>query len=117
VLSSLAGRRAADHDQHACLLRALPPAQDFCNRLHKTLIKQFKYALVWGSSVKHRPQKVGGAAAGGRPRARRGAWLRDWQTNANRAVFDDCRWARTTCCRTKTSCSWSRRFDLPTCVL
>ena len=31
----------------------------FCNRLHKTLIKQFKYALVWGSSVKHRPQKVG----------------------------------------------------------
>lgn len=33
--------------------------EDFCNRLHKTLIKQFKYALVWGSSVKHRPQKVG----------------------------------------------------------
>lgn len=31
----------------------------FCNKLHKTLIRDFKYALVWGSSAKHRPQKVG----------------------------------------------------------
>ena len=23
------------------------------------MIKQFKYALVWGSSAKHRPQRVG----------------------------------------------------------
>lgn len=27
-------------------------------RLHKSIAKQLKYALVWGSSVKHRPQKV-----------------------------------------------------------
>lgn len=33
--------------------------EDFCNKLHKAMIKQFKYALVWGSSAKHRPQKVG----------------------------------------------------------
>lgn len=33
--------------------------EDFCNRIHKTIMKQFKYALVWGTSVKHRPQKVG----------------------------------------------------------
>ncbi len=33
--------------------------EDFCNRLHKGIIKQFKYALVWGTSTKHRPQKVG----------------------------------------------------------
>jgi TGS domain len=33
--------------------------EHFCNRLHKAIIKQFKYGLVWGSSVKHRPQKVG----------------------------------------------------------
>ncbi|XP_066267685.1 GTP-binding protein 128up isoform X1 [Branchiostoma lanceolatum] len=33
--------------------------EDFCNKLHKSLIKEFKYALVWGSSVKHQPQKVG----------------------------------------------------------
>ena len=33
--------------------------EDFCNKLHRTLIKEFKHALVWGSSVKHNPQKVG----------------------------------------------------------
>jgi len=33
--------------------------EDFCNRIHKTLIKQFKYALVWGNSAKHNPQRVG----------------------------------------------------------
>jgi len=33
--------------------------EDFCNRIHKQIIKQFKYALVWGSSVKHNPQRVG----------------------------------------------------------
>ena len=33
--------------------------EDFCNKLHKAMIKQFKYALVWGSSAKHRPQRVG----------------------------------------------------------
>nr|CAD7199730.1 unnamed protein product [Timema douglasi] len=33
--------------------------EDFCNKLHRTISKEFKYALVWGSSVKHLPQKVG----------------------------------------------------------
>uniref|UniRef100_A0A8C5P8U0 Developmentally-regulated GTP-binding protein 1 n=1 Tax=Leptobrachium leishanense TaxID=445787 RepID=A0A8C5P8U0_9ANUR len=33
--------------------------EDFCTKIHKNLIKEFKYALVWGSSVKHNPQKVG----------------------------------------------------------
>mmetsp|Transcript_794 Transcript_794/g.2589 ORF Transcript_794/g.2589 Transcript_794/m.2589 type:complete len:368 (+) Transcript_794:262-1365(+) len=33
--------------------------EDLCNKLHRNLIKSFKYALVWGSSVKHRPQRVG----------------------------------------------------------
>lgn len=33
--------------------------EDFCNRLHRNIIKEFKYALVWGSSVKHNPQKCG----------------------------------------------------------
>ena len=33
--------------------------EDFCNRIHKGILKQFKYALVWGTSTKHRPQKVG----------------------------------------------------------
>jgi len=33
--------------------------EDFCNKIHKTILKEMKYALVWGSSVKHQPQKVG----------------------------------------------------------
>jgi len=33
--------------------------EDFCNKLHRTIAREFKYALVWGSSVKHQPQKVG----------------------------------------------------------
>merc|ERR1711973_971250 len=33
--------------------------EDFCNKIHRTILKEFKYALVWGTSVKHQPQKVG----------------------------------------------------------
>jgi len=33
--------------------------ENFCDNLHKSLMKNFKYALVWGSSVKYQPQKVG----------------------------------------------------------
>jgi len=33
--------------------------EDFCNRIHKGILKHFKYAMVWGASVKHNPQRVG----------------------------------------------------------
>ncbi|XP_011806527.1 PREDICTED: developmentally-regulated GTP-binding protein 1 [Colobus angolensis palliatus] len=33
--------------------------EDFCMKIHKNLIKEFQYALVWGLSVKHNPQKAG----------------------------------------------------------
>ncbi|KAI1293718.1 Developmentally-regulated GTP-binding protein 1 [Halotydeus destructor] len=33
--------------------------EDFCHKLHRTLMKEFKYALVWGTSAKHNPQNVG----------------------------------------------------------
>lgn len=32
---------------------------DFCNSIHKGIVGQFKCALVWGSSVKHNPQRAG----------------------------------------------------------
>eukprot|EP01069_Polyplicarium_translucidae_P009699 Polyplicarium_translucidae@DN3335_c0_g1_i6.p1 len=32
---------------------------DFCKRIHKHLLSEFKYALIWGSSVKANPWKVG----------------------------------------------------------
>jgi small GTP-binding protein len=33
--------------------------EDFFNKLHKSIAKDLKYALVWGASVKHQPQRVG----------------------------------------------------------
>mmetsp|Transcript_96596 Transcript_96596/g.207224 ORF Transcript_96596/g.207224 Transcript_96596/m.207224 type:complete len:373 (+) Transcript_96596:94-1212(+) len=33
--------------------------EDFCLRIHKSLLAQFKVALVWGMSVKHNPQRCG----------------------------------------------------------
>eukprot|EP01086_Lenisia_limosa_P012256 TRINITY_DN4018_c3_g1_i1.p1 TRINITY_DN4018_c3_g1~~TRINITY_DN4018_c3_g1_i1.p1 ORF type:complete len:368 (+),score=82.26 TRINITY_DN4018_c3_g1_i1:127-1230(+) len=33
--------------------------ESFCQQLHKTMIDEFKYAMVWGTSVKHNPQRVG----------------------------------------------------------
>jgi len=36
-----------------------PTIEAFCNRIHRQMIKKFKYAWVWGASVKHQPQKVG----------------------------------------------------------
>ena len=38
--------------------RSKATVEDFCNRIHKGILRQFKYALVWGTSTKHRPQKV-----------------------------------------------------------
>ena len=33
--------------------------EDFCNSIHKGLMREFRHALVWGTSVKHNPQTVG----------------------------------------------------------
>jgi ribosome-interacting GTPase 1 len=30
-----------------------------CNAIHKTIVEQFKGAMVYGKSVKHQPQRVG----------------------------------------------------------
>ena len=48
-----------DYNDPVVLPKSHTTVEDFCNRLHKGIIKQFKYALVWGTSTKHRPQKVG----------------------------------------------------------
>ena len=31
----------------------------FVNRIHRGLLKQLRFAWVWGASVKHQPQRVG----------------------------------------------------------
>lgn len=48
-----------DYSAPIVLTRAACTVEDLCNSIHKTLLKQFKHALVWGSSVKYNPQKVG----------------------------------------------------------
>eukprot|EP00618_Florenciella_parvula_P032749 CAMPEP_0119465042 /NCGR_PEP_ID=MMETSP1344-20130328/356_1 /TAXON_ID=236787 /ORGANISM="Florenciella parvula, Strain CCMP2471" /LENGTH=369 /DNA_ID=CAMNT_0007497283 /DNA_START=111 /DNA_END=1220 /DNA_ORIENTATION=- len=48
-----------DYDEPVVLHAVKPTVEDFCNRLHRGLIKTFHYAWVWGSSVKHQPQRVG----------------------------------------------------------
>ncbi|KAJ0988580.1 hypothetical protein J5N97_006936 [Dioscorea zingiberensis] len=48
-----------DYEDPVILSSKRRTVEDFCNRIHKDMLKQFKYALVWGSSVKHTPQRVG----------------------------------------------------------
>lgn len=33
--------------------------EDFCNSIHKTIIEDFRVAVVYGKSVRHQPQRVG----------------------------------------------------------
>lgn len=48
-----------DYGSPVVLHATNPTIEDFCNRIHKQILTQFKYAWVWGSSVKHQPQKCG----------------------------------------------------------
>ncbi|KAL1474196.1 hypothetical protein MTO96_038170 [Rhipicephalus appendiculatus] len=48
-----------DYEAPVILSQDRKTVEDFCNKLHRTIMKEFKCALVWGSSVKHNPQKVG----------------------------------------------------------
>jgi len=48
-----------DYNSPVVLRNGYTTVEDFCNKIHKTILKEFKHALVWGSSVKHQPQKVG----------------------------------------------------------
>ncbi|KAJ9085081.1 GTP-binding protein rbg1 [Entomophthora muscae] len=51
--------RLPDYNEPVVMRQGLSSVEDFCSAIHKTLLDQFKYAQVWGSSVKHNPQKVG----------------------------------------------------------
>lgn len=33
--------------------------EDFCNHIHRNLVKDVKYVLVWGTSARHYPQHCG----------------------------------------------------------
>lgn len=48
-----------DYEAPVILPRTRNKVEDFCNKIHRSILKEFKYAIVWGSSVKHQPMKVG----------------------------------------------------------
>ncbi|EJW02388.1 small GTP-binding protein domain [Edhazardia aedis USNM 41457] len=48
-----------DYEEPVILKKDKKRVEDFCNIIHRTIMSKFKYALVWGTSVKHNPQKVG----------------------------------------------------------
>ena len=43
----------------ALIVRSGSTIEDVCDSIHRTLKETFKYALVWGASAKHVPQRVG----------------------------------------------------------
>jgi len=48
-----------DYEAPVVLHDTSPTIGEFCQRIHKGILAQFKYAWVWGSSVRHQPQKCG----------------------------------------------------------
>mmetsp|Transcript_3264 Transcript_3264/g.5057 ORF Transcript_3264/g.5057 Transcript_3264/m.5057 type:complete len:372 (-) Transcript_3264:76-1191(-) len=48
-----------DYSAPVVISRKGATVEKFCHRIHKGLLEQFKNALVWGSSAKHNPQRVG----------------------------------------------------------
>jgi len=48
-----------DYDAPVIMPRTKCHVADFCQKLHKHLIKELRFAQVWGTSAKHNPQKVG----------------------------------------------------------
>jgi hypothetical protein len=53
-------RKGIDPDfSEALIVRNNSTIEDVCDAVHRTLKDSFKYALVWGASAKHVPQRVG----------------------------------------------------------
>lgn len=53
-------RTGIDPDfSEALIVRSGSTIEDVCDTIHRTLKDTFKYAMVWGASAKHVPQRVG----------------------------------------------------------
>ena len=48
-----------DYNEPIVLRQGRSSVEDFCNAIHKSLVTDFKNAVVYGTSVKHQPQHVG----------------------------------------------------------
>ena len=51
--------QAPDYAEPVIISRKKSSVIDLCNKIHKRMADDFKEAIVWGSSVKHSPQRVG----------------------------------------------------------
>jgi len=53
-------RKGIDPDfSEALIVKNNSTIEDVCDQIHRTLKESFKYALVWGASARHVPQRVG----------------------------------------------------------
>ncbi|KAL5351806.1 hypothetical protein V496_05540 [Pseudogymnoascus sp. VKM F-4515 (FW-2607)] len=53
-------RKGIDPDfSEALIVRQKSSIEDVCDQIHRSLKDTFKYALVWGASARHIPQRVG----------------------------------------------------------
>lgn len=53
-------RKGDDPDfSEALIVRNNSTIEDVCDQVHRTLKESFKYAMVWGASARHVPQRVG----------------------------------------------------------
>ncbi|OKL63829.1 Ribosome-interacting GTPase 2 [Talaromyces atroroseus] len=53
-------RKGVEPDfNEALIVRSNSSIEDVCDAVHRTLKDTFKYALVWGASARHVPQRVG----------------------------------------------------------
>lgn len=43
----------------ALIVRRGSTIEDVCDQIHRTIKDTFKYAMVWGASARHIPQRVG----------------------------------------------------------
>lgn len=48
-----------DYNEPVILRAKRRTIEDFCNAIHRDIMRKFKYAIVWGSSVKFEKQKAG----------------------------------------------------------
>lgn len=53
-------RKGVEPDfSEALIVRSSSTIEDVCDAIHRSLKETFKYALVWGASARHVPQRVG----------------------------------------------------------
>lgn len=56
----ISSRKGIEPDfSEALIVRNKSTIEDVCDQVHRTLKDTFKYALVWGASARHVPQRVG----------------------------------------------------------